>query len=63
MHIFCCIRVDGASSCSKLCSYRYQNSVAVEKRVFKNLNLFMENKNDGDDLFDRINVSYHVHIF
>ena len=35
---------------------RYQNSVAVEKRVYKNLKLFMDNKNDGDDLFDRLNV-------
>ena len=33
--------------------FRYQNSVPVEKRVFKNLRLFMENKKDGDDLFDR----------
>ncbi|KAF6040270.1 top-1 [Bugula neritina] len=38
-------------------SIRYQNSVSVEKRVFKNLKLFMENKNEGDDLFDRLNTS------
>ena len=38
-------------------SIRYYNKVAVEKRVFKNLQLFMDNKNEGDDLFDRLNVS------
>lgn len=38
-------------------SNRYHNSVPVEKRVFKNLKLFMENKAPGDDLFDRLNVS------
>lgn len=38
-------------------SIRYYNEVPVEKRVFKNLQLFMENKKDGDDLFDRLNVS------
>ena len=48
-------------------SIRYYNKVSVEKRVFKNLQLFMENKNDGDDLFDRLNVSMtctrHVTIY
>ena len=38
-------------------SIRYYNKVQVEKRVFKNLQLFMENKSEGDDLFDRLNVS------
>ena len=38
-------------------SIRYYNAVAVEKRVFKNLQLFMQNKQPGDDLFDRLNVS------
>ncbi|KAF2903707.1 hypothetical protein ILUMI_02464 [Ignelater luminosus] len=38
-------------------SIRYYNEVPVEKRVFKNLQLFMENKNGGDDLFDRLNTS------
>jgi len=38
-------------------SIRYQNSVAVEKRVYKNLKLFMENKKAGDDLFDRLNTT------
>ena len=31
--------------------------MAVEKRVFKNLKLFMENKKAGDDLFDRLNTT------
>lgn len=44
-------------------SIRYQNEVQVEKRVFKNLQLFMENKQDGDDLFDRLNVSYMLIVF
>uniref|UniRef100_A0A8C1Y0N9 DNA topoisomerase n=1 Tax=Cyprinus carpio TaxID=7962 RepID=A0A8C1Y0N9_CYPCA len=35
---------------------RYYNKVPVTKRVFKNLKLFMENKQEGDDLFDRLNV-------
>lgn len=38
-------------------SIRYYNEVPVEKRVFKNLHLFMENKAPADDLFDRLNVS------
>lgn len=38
-------------------SIRYYNEVSVEKRVFKNLHLFMENKQKGDDIFDRLNVS------
>ena len=38
-------------------SIRYYNEVSVEKRVFKNLQLFMQNKSTGDDLFDRLNVS------
>ncbi|XP_073515729.1 DNA topoisomerase I, mitochondrial-like [Phyllobates terribilis] len=37
-------------------SIRYYNKVPVEKKVFKNLQLFMENKQDGDDLFDRLNT-------
>ncbi|XP_053949551.1 DNA topoisomerase 1 [Anastrepha ludens] len=37
-------------------SIRYYNEVEVEKRVFKNLELFLENKKDGDDLFDRLNT-------
>lgn len=38
-------------------SIRYYNKVPVEKRVFKNLQLFMENKETDDDLFDRLNTS------
>uniref|UniRef100_A0A2M4BB91 DNA topoisomerase I n=1 Tax=Anopheles marajoara TaxID=58244 RepID=A0A2M4BB91_9DIPT len=38
-------------------SIRYYNEVEVEKRVFKNLELFKENKKAGDDLFDRLNTS------
>ncbi|XP_070967222.1 DNA topoisomerase I, mitochondrial [Oncorhynchus clarkii lewisi] len=35
---------------------RYYNKVPVTKRVFKNLKLFMKNKEPGDDLFDRLNT-------
>ncbi|PNF22470.1 DNA topoisomerase 1 [Cryptotermes secundus] len=38
-------------------SIRYYNEVCVEKRVFKNLQLFMQNKSTGDDLFDRLNTT------
>ncbi|XP_072458950.1 DNA topoisomerase I, mitochondrial isoform X3 [Notamacropus eugenii] len=38
-------------------SIRYYNKVPVEKPVFKNLQIFMENKDPGDDLFDRLNTS------
>ncbi|XP_044267953.1 DNA topoisomerase 1 isoform X4 [Tribolium madens] len=38
-------------------SIRYYNEVPVEKRVFKNLQLFMEHKSPGDDLFDRLNTA------
>lgn len=38
-------------------SIRYQNKVAVEKQVYKNLLLFMENKNPDDELFDRLNTT------
>lgn len=41
-------------------SIRYYNEVEVEKRVYKNLKIFMENKKEGDDLFDRLNVSFFV---
>ncbi|XP_018025514.1 DNA topoisomerase I, mitochondrial isoform X2 [Hyalella azteca] len=37
-------------------SIRYYNEVPVEKRVYKNVKLFMENKAPGDDLFDRLNT-------
>uniref|UniRef100_A0A673LYE9 DNA topoisomerase 1 n=1 Tax=Sinocyclocheilus rhinocerous TaxID=307959 RepID=A0A673LYE9_9TELE len=35
-------------------SIRYYNKVPVEKRIFKNLQLFLENKQGKDDLFDRL---------
>ncbi|KAL7842958.1 hypothetical protein AOLI_G00244700 [Acnodon oligacanthus] len=35
-------------------SIRYYNKVPVEKRVFKNLQLFMESKQPEDDVFDRL---------
>ncbi|XP_051953577.1 DNA topoisomerase I, mitochondrial-like [Xyrauchen texanus] len=35
---------------------RYYNKVPVTKRVFKNLKLFMDNKQGGDDIFDRLNT-------
>ncbi|KAK2161661.1 hypothetical protein LSH36_112g05100 [Paralvinella palmiformis] len=38
-------------------SIRYYNRVPVEKRVFKNLQLFKENKSEGDDLFDRLTTT------
>lgn len=38
-------------------SIRYTNSVPVEKRVFKNLEIFMQNKEPGDDLFDRLQTA------
>eukprot|EP00794_Sanderia_malayensis_P018831 gene18831-20727_t len=38
-------------------SIRYQNSVPVEKRVFKNLMLFVEGKDGDDELFDRLTTS------
>lgn len=37
-------------------SIRYQNRVEVEKRVYKNLKLFMANKDPEDDIFDRLTV-------
>lgn len=38
-------------------SIRYQNNVAVEKRVFKNLSLFVDGKRGEDELFDRLTTS------
>ncbi|KAK7692375.1 hypothetical protein QCA50_004000 [Cerrena zonata] len=38
-------------------SIRYYNKVAVEDQVFKNIKLFKENKNDDDDLFDRVDTA------
>nr|XP_056710187.1 DNA topoisomerase I, mitochondrial [Euleptes europaea] len=36
---------------------RYYNKVPVEKQVYKNLKLFMENKDPGEDLFDRLSTA------
>ena len=38
-------------------SIRYQNRVPIDKQVFKNLRLFMKNKEPEDDLFDRLSTS------
>ncbi|KAG7522676.1 hypothetical protein JOB18_028195 [Solea senegalensis] len=38
-------------------SIRYYNKVPVIKQVFKNLKMFMQNKDPGDELFDRLNTS------
>jgi DNA topoisomerase-1 len=38
-------------------SIAYKNEVEVEKRVYKNLKLFMEHKSPTDDLFDRLDTS------
>lgn len=37
-------------------SIRYYNRVQVEAQVFKNIRIFKENKNDDDNLFDRVTV-------
>ena len=36
---------------------RYQNAVAVEKRVYKNLKLFMDDKKEGDHLFNQLKTT------
>lgn len=41
-------------------SIRYYNKVPVDAQVFKNVKLFMKNKEPGDDLFDRLNVSNSI---
>jgi len=38
-------------------SIRYFNSVPVDKRVYKNVKMFKENKKPEDDLFDRLNTT------
>ncbi|XP_023579718.1 DNA topoisomerase I, mitochondrial isoform X1 [Octodon degus] len=38
-------------------SIRYYNWVPVEKAVFQNLQIFMENKDPGEDLFDKLTTS------
>ncbi|RMC14710.1 hypothetical protein DUI87_06882 [Hirundo rustica rustica] len=39
-------------------SIRYYNKVSVEKPVFKNLKLFMKNKDPSDDLFDQLTTTF-----
>ncbi|KNZ72791.1 DNA topoisomerase 1 [Termitomyces sp. J132] len=38
-------------------SIRYYKRIDVEPQVFKNIRIFKENKNDDDNLFDRVNTS------
>ncbi|XP_053175969.1 DNA topoisomerase I, mitochondrial [Scomber japonicus] len=38
-------------------SIRYYNKVPVIRKVFKNLKLFLEDKEPGDELFDRLNTT------
>ncbi|PPQ67244.1 hypothetical protein CVT25_005828 [Psilocybe cyanescens] len=38
-------------------SIRYYNRVPVDPQVFKNIRIFKENKNDDDNLFDRVTTS------
>ena len=37
-------------------SIRYYNRVQVDERVFKNIKIFKDNKDDEDQLFDRVDV-------
>ena len=37
-------------------SIRYYNEVAVDEQVYKNIRIFKNDKNDDDELFDRVNV-------
>ncbi|KAI0633246.1 hypothetical protein C8Q77DRAFT_1058241 [Trametes polyzona] len=37
-------------------SIRYYNEVTVDDRVYKNIRIFKENKEDDDELFDRVNT-------
>ena len=37
-------------------SIRYYNKVEVNETVFKNIKIFKKNKEDSDDLFDRLSV-------
>ncbi|KAG6897903.1 hypothetical protein C0992_009387 [Termitomyces sp. T32_za158] len=38
-------------------SIRYYKRIDVEQQVFKNIRIFKENKDDDDNLFDRVNTS------
>lgn len=37
-------------------SIRYYNRVQVDAQIFKNIRIFKENKNEDDNLFDRVTV-------
>ena len=37
-------------------SIRYYNKVQVDEQVYKNIRIFKNDKNDEDELFDRVNV-------
>ena len=37
-------------------SIRYYNEVPVTEQVYKNIRIFKNDKNDEDELFDRVNV-------
>lgn len=39
-------------------SMRYQNKVQVDEQVYKNVKAFMKKKDDKDDLFDELTVSF-----
>ncbi|KAI0730252.1 DNA topoisomerase I [Fomitopsis betulina] len=38
-------------------SIRYYNQVTVDQQVFKNIKIFKDNKDDGDQLFDRVDTA------
>ncbi|KAH9929608.1 uncharacterized protein BXZ73DRAFT_90445 [Epithele typhae] len=38
-------------------SIRYYNTVTVEEQVFKNIRIFKKGKDDGDELFDRVQTT------
>jgi len=45
-------------------SIQFYNEVTVDPQVFKNLRLFKKApKSDGDDIFDRLNVSNNLTLF
>ena len=41
-------------------SIQYLNSVSVEKRVWKNIQLFKNDKKPSDDLFDRYIYNHYL---
>ena len=43
-------------------SIRYQNKVEVDDQVYKNLQIFKENKSEKDQLFDKVKVSIFRHL-